>query len=217
MRRTCGRCGVSAGSRVAELIERRARVGIELVDALTGGPILSTSRAAVVDNDAVTLQRSGRSRWFAEAPMPPAVTIAIDAEHYVSTEVVVTIPPPAAPGAFVTVRLDPRTGYPFPASLTRVVGRVVFDPTDAPVAGAEVTVTPRRGGIDDAPRLHRTTADGQLAAWFLPQPSAAPPIPDGYRIEASLVDGSGTWTGFIAAQPLNAHQRNDAPVVRLSL
>lgn len=198
-----------------DVVERRARIGLELVDAFTGGPLVSPSRVVVEAGD-IEVVRAERSRWFVEAPLPPALTFAIDAEHYVARSITVTVPPAAQPGTLVTVQLDPRTGYPFPRSLTRIVGGVVVDATGFPAGGAEVAVTEMRGAADGATSVYRATADGQFAAWFIPAPGLSPPVADGYRIAATLVDAGTTLAGSIPAAPLTAHQRNDAPLIRLS-
>jgi hypothetical protein len=199
---------------LTDVVERRARVGIELVDALTGGPVLAASRVSI---DGAQVLRATRSRWFVEDDLPALATFLVEAVGYVAETVPVAVPPVGAPGVLVEVPLKPRTGYPFPPALTRVVGLVVFDDTGLPAHNAEVVVTPEHGAVDGAPLATRTTDDGQYAMWFLPALGAlSPPIADGYRVDAQLVVGATTFTGSLPAQPLSPNRRNDAPVLRLT-
>lgn len=195
-----------------ELIERRSRLGIELIDALTGAPVVSASR---VDVGGAEVLRATGSRWFVEDALPTNVTVVVDADGYVPETVTVALPS-GDPAPLVEVRLKPRTGYPFPASLTRVVGLVVFDATDVPARGADVTVTPQHGGSAVASLVTRTADDGQFAMWFLPVSTLSPPVADGYRVDAQIVVDGVTFTGSLPAQPLLPNRRNDAPTLRLT-
>jgi len=197
-----------------EVVERRARVGLELVDAITGGPIIGASRVVVGGAD-IDVRRANRARWLVENVSLPLMTFVVDAEHYVTETIDVMTPPEADPGVLVEVVLTPRTGYPFAASLTRVVGQVVIDATGLPASGADVTVTPARGGSPGTPLATRSTDDGQYVMWFLPDPAASPPIADRYRVDAQLPDGGITLSGSLSLRPLQAGRRNDAPVLRL--
>lgn len=194
------------------MIERRSHLGIELIDALTGAPVVGASR---VDVGGAEVLRATSSRWFVEETLPATVTIVADADGYVSETISVALSP-ADPAPLVEVRLKPRTGYPFPPSLTRVIGLVVFDATELPVRGAEVTVTPEHGGAAGAILVTRTAGDGQFAMWFLPVSALAPPLADGYRVDAQIVVGSVTFTGSLSSQPLLPNRRNDAPILRLT-
>jgi hypothetical protein len=199
-----------------DVVERRARIGIELIDALTGSALLGGNRLSVEGAEAL---RATASRWFVEdGPLQLGATarVIVEADGYVTETVDVAVPPPGDPATLVEVRMVPRTGYPFPPSLTRVVGLVRFDDSGAPVRDAAVTVTPRHGGTDGAPLLTRTTDDGQFAMWFLPLPSITPPLADGYRIDAQIVVDGVTFTGSLPPQPLAPNRRNDAPVLRLT-
>lgn len=199
---------------MAETIERRARIGIELVDALTGGAVDAAGRVSVAGGAEVL--RATPSRWFVEDALPTPARFTIEAEGYLPETVDVAVPPDGEPGALATVRLLPRTGYPFPPSLTRVVGLIVFDDTGLPARGADVTVTPAHGGAMGAPLTTRTADDGQFAMWFLPALGLTPPVADGYRVDAQLVVDGVPFTGSVPPQPLAAGRRNDAPALRLA-
>jgi len=198
---------------LVEINERRARVGIELIDALTGAPVATANRVDVAGADVL---RATASRWFIEDALPATATIVIEADGYVSETISVAVPPDGDPGAFVEVRMKPRTGYPFPSSLTRVVGLVIFDDTGLPARAVHVTVTPEHAGAAGTPLTTRTTDDGQFAMWFLPAPGGlTPPLADGYRVDAQIVVEGVSFTGSLAPQPLAPNRRNDAPVIRL--
>jgi hypothetical protein len=195
------------------MIERRSRLGIELIDALTGAPVVTASRVNV--GGAEVLHATG-SRWFVEDALPATVIVVVDAEGYVSEAVSIALPAGDDPAPLVEVRLKPRTGYPFPPSLTRLVGLVVFDATELPARGAEVTVTPEHGGVAATTLATRTTDDGQFAMWFLPASALAPPLAAGYRVDAQIVVDGITFTGSLSSQPLLPNRRNDAPILRLT-
>lgn len=199
---------------IVNVVERRARFGIDLVDDLTGMAVVAANRVVVENEEAL---RATTSRWFVEGSLPPIASVTIEAEGYVPAAITVTVPSPGDPGVLVEVRMKPRTGYPFPSSLTRVIGLVVFDDTGAPVREANVTVTPRHAGADGVPLATRTTDDGQFAMWFLPSPApTTPPLADGYRVDAQIAVDGTAFTGSLSPQPLLPNRRNDAPVLRLT-
>lgn len=196
-----------------EIVERRAKVGIELLDAVTGDPISSTSRVSTAGADVL---RATTSRWFVEGSLLPSATFAIDADGYLPETITVAVPPDTDPGAYVEVKLKPRTGYVFPPSLTRVIGLVVFDGSSQPARGVDVIVTPEHSGASGTPLTTKTTDDGQFAMWFVPQLSLSPPIADGYRVDAQIVIGGIPFTGALPSQALLSNQCNSAPTLRLS-
>ena len=193
---------------MGEVAEKIARYGLELVDQLTSGPLVAGSSVSVpAQPDAVVFQ-STRSRWaFERLDGSSPVQISVDAQHYLPTILVTGTPPFAAlpasgPGPLVQVLMVPRTGYPFPPTLTRVGGQVLFQATPTslyePATDALIRVTPRhRNTIDPSAPLHsgphlftRTADDGQYTMWFLPDPSVPPDyerVPSRCRVRATVV------------------------------
>jgi hypothetical protein len=200
---------------VIETVERHACLGVDLVDALTGGPVVGGSRVVAVGQDADAI-RANRSRWFFETALAPSTDLSIVADYYVPETRAVTVPPPTEPGALVEVRLLPRTGYPFGLGVTRVVGSVVFDIGGAPAIGAIATVQPLHTGSGTEPAVvTRTTDDGQYVMWFAPLNGATPPLADAYSVSVQIDVGGTMFAGALPAAPLAANRVNHAPVVRL--
>ena len=166
---------------------QRASYGLELVDALTGGPLVGRNAVVETSSQAAPYLVNA-SRWvFQTLPTTPA-TFVITADFYVGQTVTTgsttlpdgTVPPDptsSGPGYLATITMMPRTGYPFPPTLTRVVGLVQF--ASAPVAGATVTLTPTHdqpatssqpaSSVPDPAVTVTTTDDGQYTYWLLPQ------------------------------------------------
>src|SRR5579871_4062950 len=177
---------------------QRASYGLELVDALTMGPLVG-SFAVVETSSGATAYLVSASRWvFSELPAAPA-TFAITADFYVAQTVKTggaLLPDPVLGGAgyLATIEMVPRTGYPFPPTLTRVVGVVRFG--SAPVPGATVTLTASHSkstaNASDPPVTVTTTDDGQYTYWFLPQLKQSPTIADQLTIAASATIGGVT-------------------------
>jgi hypothetical protein len=200
--------------KVVEVVERRARVGVELVDALTGGALIAPGRVRVAGAEAL---RASPSRWFVEDALPATARLEIEAAGYVPETIDVVVPPDTQPGAFVEVRMKPRTGYPVPPALTHAVGLVVFDDTGLPAVGADITVTPEHGGVTGAPLTTRTADDGQFLMWFLPAPGGlTPPLADGYRVAAQIIVSGVSFSGSLPTRALAPNRRDDAPVLRLT-
>lgn len=208
------------------ILVRHASYGLELVDALTGGPLLGPS--AVTVDSGVEPFMIGGSRWiFEDLPAGPA-TFSISAQGYMPLVVLAAdlegdVPAATAPGLLARVSMTPRTGYPFPTTLTRIVGQVFLhasvDPAAPPVAGAVVTITPRhRSGpsafTDDPDVTLLTTDDGQYTYWFLPDPDQDPPLVN--ELIVSVESGS------LSADPLTVttihpHAVTNVPRIELSL
>jgi hypothetical protein len=158
--------------------------GLELVDALTGRPLLG--RSAVVETTGlVTPYLVNASRWVFTGLPATAATFVITAQHYVTRTVVTPAdfpnPTTTGPGYLATVAMMPRTGYPFPPTLTRVVGLVKLgasiDLNTPPVPNVPVVLTPMHAASpDDSPVTVMTTDDGQYTFWFLPQLGKSLPI-----------------------------------------
>jgi hypothetical protein len=124
---------------------------------------------------------------------------------------------PSAPAPLIEVSMRPRTGYPFPPSLTRLVGLIVFDDTGLIAPGAQVKVYAEHGGASGASASFYAADDGQYTAWFLPEASGfTPPLADGYQVAAFASRGGVDFTGSLSSQPLAPNRRNDAPVIRLT-
>lgn len=207
------------------ILIRHASYGIELVDALTGGPLVGTSTVTV--DSGVEPFLVGSSRWvFEDLPEGPA-TFTITAQGYMPLVVLAAdlgsdVPAASAPGFLARVVMTPRTGYPFPTTLTRIVGQVFLDssvdPATPPVAGAVVTITPRhRSGpttfVDDPDVTLLTTEEGQYTYWFFPDPDQDPPLVN------ELVVSAHTETlgaGPITVEPIHPHAVTDVPAIHLS-
>lgn len=167
-----------------DLVIHDIRYGFELVDALTGGPAIGPTRVAVAGQDAMGYPLP-RARWAFERLAPDVPTsFDVEADLYLprlgiepGADEMPPIPDddPHAQGVVVRVELEPRTGYPFPAHLTRLVGAVRYQ--GRWVAGASVTTTPRFGAVAGEARETRTASDGQYTVWFEPDPTQAPALP----------------------------------------
>jgi hypothetical protein len=121
----------------------------------------------------------------------------------------------------------PRTGYPFPSSLTRVTGSVHvdpgLDPTSPPVINASLTITPTYSlsPLVQGPAVFTFTADdGQYVMWFLPDITKDPPTPIAFDAHAeATVDIGGVPTfvqGDITNQPLAFQTSNGADTILVS-
>jgi hypothetical protein len=208
----------------SETFARRASLGLELLDELTSEALVGNStvrvfRASAPDQELTPTEfLVGLSRWvFEDLDPTEEVRLVVDADNYFSEVLetgstaetladpegidipsVVTDPDGSK---FVSVRLRPRTGYPFPNALTRVVGSVLFG--GSPVVGATVAVTPRYGTSSSStpgtPVFHTLTADdGQFVAWLFPNSTQDPPAPVAYDADAT----DGTHIGNVADQAL---------------
>jgi hypothetical protein len=181
----------------ADIVVRAANYGLQLVDALTLGPIVGSS-AVVELSSGMVPYLADDSRWvFTALPAAPA-TFQITADFYVPQTLktgglILPDPVTGGPGFLATVTMMPRTGYPFPPTLTRVVAQVRLgagvDPTKPPVPNAVVTLIPLHGATPDLPVTLATTDDGQFTYWFLPEQSMTPPVAD--HITVHVKDGSG--------------------------
>lgn len=221
----------------SELLIRHANYGLELSDALTGGPLLGKSSVAA---EVLVVPLSGvktnvepflvnRSRWVFE-DLETDVRISVAADFYLTTVFETgsgSVPavPATGNGLLVRVEMIPRTGYPFAANLTRVVGVVRLassvDPNQPRLPGATVTVTPYYGNPPVAgPGVTTATADdGQYVMWFLPDPDQSEPLPSSFDAEASaelVIHGVPiTVSGSIENQSLTGHQVNGADPIEL--
>ncbi|MBX3249809.1 MAG: hypothetical protein KF901_21710 [Myxococcales bacterium] len=174
----------------ANIVEADVRLGLDLVDGLTGDRLVGPSEVTNADVDTALVYRTTGSTYAIERIPAGATTFRVEAAHYVAREVVATIPAPPGVGPILTVTLLPRTGYPFPLGLTRVVGSVRYQAESMvpPIlaVGAEVRV---RGVYDTSsgpssplngpPFDTLVTDDGQYTAWF--RPLSASELPANYR------------------------------------
>jgi hypothetical protein len=212
----------------AGVITQTARYGLELVDGLTGGPLVGWSSVVETSGHHPAPYRVNASRWVLDRPQPrhphvvhpvpgPA-TFVITAQHYVPRTVTTGTtfpnpPPRGVPGYLARIHLWPRTGYPFPATLTRVVGLVRFadrvDPNKPPVPLAAVTFTavhqppppappgPTPSPTDAAPITIQTTDDGQYTFWLFPvvpplhMTGPEPPLANQVNVTATAADAHG--------------------------
>jgi hypothetical protein len=201
-----------------DVVVQGACYGLELIDALTGGPLIG--RSAVVETSSQTTPYLvNASRWvFSTLPTTPA-TFVITAAHYVGQTVMTggTLPNPTAsgPGYLATIMMMPRTGYPFPATLTRVVGLVEY--ASAPVAGAALLLTPAHQAVQDLPPVSvMTTDDGQFTYWFLPKLGESPPIANQLTGTVSATIGGTPRTGTLPLLNLLPNSVTYAPIITLA-
>lgn len=209
-----------------ELIIRRASYALELVDGLTGGPLVGSSQVAFeltgppVAGPEPVMFLVNRSRWVFEQ-LQNDVVFSIEAEHYLPEKRTVTAA--ELTGALAIVAMSPRTGYPFPPALTRAVGSVRLV-SGEPVPDATVMVTPLHLVTSSStfiagPTLTaRTADDGQYVVWFRPQtglsdPSAQPTASRFNAVASATVDIGGVPTpvsGSIVDQQLVPETLNGA-------
>ncbi|MFW5896063.1 MAG: hypothetical protein ACOCUA_01620 [archaeon] len=211
-----------------DVIVRRASYGLELVDVLSGGPLVG-SHSVSVDKDAVSFVVN-RSRWVFEDLAAGPATFDVEAANYVPRQVVADgtgdfpeVPPLGSEGAYVRVEMLPRTGYPFAPTLTRAVGLVrvdpAVDPTSPIVAGADVQLTPEHvdGGTTSGTVLNtRTTEDGQYVGWFGADPALDPPLPNQVDVTAQAVVDGTPLSGSLSDQPLLPNVVNALPTILLA-
>jgi hypothetical protein len=200
-----------------DVVVQGACYGLELVDALTGGPLLGWN-AAVETSTQTKPYRVNASRWvFTMLPAAP-VEFAITAELYVGQTVSTggTLPNPTAsgPGYLATIMMMPRTGYPFSPTLTRVVGLVEY--ASAPVAGATVDLIPTHQGSPDSTVTVMTTDDGQFTYWFLPQLGKTPAIADQLTGTVSATINGTSRTGTVSQTTLVPNSVSYALIITLS-
>lgn len=207
-------------------IVRRANYGVDLLDELTGDALVGASQisaeilSSTTNGNATspTPFRANASRWVFEG-LDGDVRISIAADLYVGATIetgmgeIPAVPAATDAGVLVPVALKPRTGYPFPPSLLRVVGRAAVDaavdPAMPPIEGARVEVVPKYGDTPGDAFSTRTTDDGQFVAWFLAAPNFSPSIPDACDI-AVTVDAT---TKTAEDVPLLPAQVNYAPAM----
>jgi len=218
---------------MGDVIIRHANYGLELVDELTNGPLVSTSSVSfepvgpLVPGSGPTVFTVGDSRWVYEN-LEQDVTFAVSADHYLSRELETGTDLPAVPGddvagVLASVSMKPAPGYPFPPSLTRAIGSVrlaaAVDATKPPIPGAEVTITPMHDLASGTDFVTFSDDSGQYAVWFLPDPSQSPPWATGFTASAqATVDIGGTptlVTGNISLQTLILQTSNGAETIYL--
>lgn len=214
-----------------ELISRRVSYGLELVDGLTDGSLLGTSRVsfqltgpAVPGPDPVQYL-VGRSRWVFEE-IRTDVVFTVDADFYHSETIIV--PAASLNGTIQKVTMQPRTGYPFPNALTRAVGLARLL-SGIPVDGATVQVFPLHFDpisstfVTGAMIPTQTTEDGQYVVWFTPEsgltPSTAQPTASRFNANASvtLIVGGVLkhFSGSIVNQELTRDALNSADIIEM--
>lgn len=215
-----------------ETVAPAATYGIELIDALTNSPLFGSS-ALVTDAppvDAVRQFKIGRARWIFEN-LRADVSIDVTADFYLSESITTGVAPvpavPAAgqPGVFHELLMTPAPGYPFAATLTRVLGEVridaSLDPSEPAVQGVEVEVIASHSGTETAAQTRVTTATGQYTVWFLPDPMLTPRLATAFRVQVqpTTIDVLGSPTlveGSVPLTPLIPQAVTNAPVLRLT-
>lgn len=215
---------------MVELIRRRVSYGLDLVDRLNGGPLIGRNRvtletlAAPGRPDPVVFVL-GRSRWVFEE-LQNDVTFTIDAEYYLTERR--TVAAADLDGTLDVVHMSPRSGYPFPSSLTRVIGMARLA-SGLPVGGAAISVSPMHfipatASFIAGPAIEaRSADDGQYVVWFQPEPglSDAAAEPTASRFSASAtatieLDGVlRNVAGSIGDQDLVPEALNDADIIEM--
>jgi hypothetical protein len=206
---------------LGETFVLQASLGLELVDELTADSLVGAShvtvfRATVPDQELQpTSFLVGRSRWvFENLGDAEEIRIDVDSDFYFS-EVIETgqtaftladpggVPIPSLltdATRFVTLRLRPRTGYPFPSALTRIVGSVLLKGSPVPDADVQVTARYRiAAGSDNSapapgepPFETRTGDDGQFVAWLFPNVDQDFPAAIAFDATATVPGHTGT-------------------------
>jgi hypothetical protein len=201
-----------------EVIVSAANYGLELTDALTGGPLIGASTVVETMSN-IQPYLVNASRWVFEGlPANVPANFVITADFYVPQTIPTgnaSFPNPqiGVPGFLASVPMIPRSGYPFPGTLTRVLGLVRLDPSidplSSPVPNATVTLTPVHqvgaSSVDDPPVVVITTDDGQYTYWFLPEIGQTPPIANqlGISVTATVngVPRSGNLPSLLTLSP----------------
>jgi hypothetical protein len=215
-----------------DVVAQRACYGLELVDALTGGPLIGPNTVVETTGLMASPFRVNASRWVftslpraSTAPPSATATFVISTRFYVPqtlTTGAATLPNPTlvgpGPGYLATVTMMPRTGYPFSSTLTRVVGLVQLDPSvnpaSPPVPNASVTLTPVHAppsppSVDETPVTVTTTDDGQYTYWFLPIITDDPPLANQLTGNVAM----GSYSGILPSLSLLANGVTYAPPV----
>ena len=180
----------------ADIVTQTSNYALDLVDVLTNGPIQGSSSVVETFSQMVPYLVND-SRWVFDALPAKQAQFVITSDYYVTQTITTTVTPgfpdPVAggPGYLATVTMIPRTGYPFPPTLTRVVALVKLSVGGNPAAAvpnASVTLTPLHAGSPDTAVTLTTTDDGQFTYWFLPELTKSPPIAD--QITAHVTFGA---------------------------
>jgi hypothetical protein len=130
------------------------RNGIEVV--LSERPV---GRIRVLLRELSLEGRLNPSGYFLFLNIPDGIyTLHVEAEHYLNEEVPLSLPtsPPESP--LVTIFLQPRPSYPFPAGATLIRG-LVHDLTGNPVAGAHVEIVGKN-------ITNRSAENGEFVLYF---------------------------------------------------
>jgi hypothetical protein len=203
---------------LVETLVRRARWGVELVDALRGGGLLSTPRLRTVGTTGHVL-RANDSRWFLEDVPPGTYTLRVEAAGYVPTEVQRTIAG-ADPGVLDLVDLLPAPGYSFAPTTRRVAGELrVLTADGEPAVDASVSFTVITGPGAAGRTETRSVAGGLYTMWLDPgAPSSLgdPAYPSRMRVDAELVRGVTTFAGTVTFDLDPTAIVNGVPTVTLT-
>ncbi len=203
---------------LVETLLRRARWGVELVDGLRGGPLLSTSRVQSAGASIPAL-RANDSRWYLEDVPAGTYTLRIEAPGYVPVEVQRTIAA-TDPGVLDVVELLPAPGYPFSPTTRRVSGELRLLAADGePAVDALLTFTVITGPGTTGRTETRSVTGGLYTMWFEPgAPSSLgdPAYPSRLQIDAELVDGPTTFNGTVTFALDQTAVVNGVPIVTLT-
>lgn len=142
---------------------RRLSLAVKLEDAVTGGPPVGDPAVRIDGTDAEPVVNPSGYRVFTDLPAETATLVVEGGEAHLDAErsgvevVDMTAPgtdvDPADPESLPveTVALQPAPAYRFPAGTTRVRGHVL-DASDAPVAGATVSIRHLDRSMETGPR-----------------------------------------------------------------
>jgi hypothetical protein len=211
-----------------DLVVRHANYGLDLIDELTEQPLIGPSNVTfefvgTPPTKEPTVFMVDRSRWVFE-DLTDEVVFSIRAQFYLPQELetgtteLPSVPASNVPGVLAPVRLKPKTGYPFPPTLTRAIGSVRLLSDNSLVRNAEVLITPIHDGTPEPTPLPATftAEDGQYVMWFQPDADSTPPWATEFSATATAtVDILGVptvVTGSIGPQPLRQQTINNVAV-----
>ncbi len=206
----------------ADVVVQATNYALDLVDAITLGPIQGSSAVVEMNSGMVPYLVNG-SRWVFDALPAAQAVFVITSDYYVTQTITTTVTPGfpdpvvGGPGYLATVTMAPRTGYPFPPTLTRVVAQakrvVVVGEPATPVPNAIVTLTAFHAGSPDTAVTLTTTDDGQFTYWFLAETTKTPPVADTITVHVT----DGVHSGDLHPSPftLVPNGVNYAPTITL--
>lgn len=192
----------------SETVVRRVGWGVELVDALRQGPLLSPAHVRPF-TDGLRVLEATPSRFFAELERERiddgarTFEVHVEARGYVPELFSAEIPAAVIPEV---LELLPAPGYAFSPTLPRIDGRVVLgSPAGDPVEGAVVRFTTLEGSFTAGRGTTRSVKDGLYTMWLRSDTvGTAGPI-NRFRVDTTWSRDGTSYTGsVIISAPRNA-------------